>query len=164
MGGQLLSISNAYMQGATRQEKDQLESVLAGWLEAAEESGEPCMIVGDFNSTRDELDISRWCEAAGWYELGGLRQPATFLPSRGLPRRLDWLLANRAVQPALCGDAVVRWDLGLKTHAAQVFSIELEHRLRYSCWQATTPLAASTADPAATAYWCEPAWASRQTA
>ena len=108
------------------------------------------MIVGDFNSTRDELDISRWFEAAGWCELGGLRQPATRLPSRDLPRGLDWLLAIRAVQPALCGDAVVRWDLGLKTHAAQVFSIE-EHRLRYSYWQAATPLAASTADPAATA-------------
>ncbi len=60
------------MQGATRQEKDHLEMVLAEWPEAAEEAGEPTMVVGDFNATRVELDISRWCEAASWCELLGL--------------------------------------------------------------------------------------------
>ena len=123
--------------------------VLAEWLEAAEEAGEPTVVVGDFNATCDELDISRWYEAAGWNELGGLQQPTTCLPSRGLPRRSDWSMANRGVQPALCASAAVRWDLGLKPRGAQVFQIELQNRLRHSCWQAATPLAASTADPAA---------------
>ncbi len=77
MGGQHLTVRSGFLQGATRQEKDHLEMVLADWLEAAEEAGEPTMVVGDFNATRDELDISQWGEAAGWYELDGLQQPAT---------------------------------------------------------------------------------------
>ncbi len=50
-----------------------------------------------------------------------------------MPRRLDWLMANRRVQPSCCGDGTVRWDLGLKPHEAQVFQIELLNRLRYNC-------------------------------
>ena len=83
MGGQRLTVLNGDLQGATRQEKDHLEMVLAEWLETAEESGEPSMIVGDFHATREELDISRWYDAAWWYELGGQDQPATCLPGRG---------------------------------------------------------------------------------
>ncbi len=64
-GGQHLMVRNGYLQGATRQEKDHLGMVLAEWLEAAEEAGEPTKVVGDFNATRDELDVSRWYEAAG---------------------------------------------------------------------------------------------------
>ena len=78
------------------------------WLEAAEVSGEPTLIAGDFNATPDELPVSRWFAAAGWQELGGLLQPATCLPSRGQPRHIDWLLASRGLRPAVRGPAVVR--------------------------------------------------------
>ncbi len=46
------------LQGATRQEKDHWETVLAEWLEAAEIAVEPTMVGGDLNAIRDELDIS----------------------------------------------------------------------------------------------------------
>ncbi len=64
-------------------------------------------------------------------------------------------MANRGVQLALCGDAEVRWDLGLRPHGAQVFRNELQIRLRHICWQAATPLAASFADPTVSASWGE---------
>ncbi len=51
--------------------------VLAEWLEPAEQAAEPTMVVGDSNATHGELDVSRWYEAAGWYELGGSQQPTT---------------------------------------------------------------------------------------
>ncbi len=75
--GQYMFVRSGYLPRATRREKDHLALVLAEWLDAAEGSSEPTMIVGDFNATRDELDISRWLEAAGWYELGDMQQPAT---------------------------------------------------------------------------------------
>ena len=83
MGGQHMSILNGYFQGGTQQDRDASDKVLAEWLEAAEVSGEPTLIAGDFNATQAELPVSIGFAAAGWQELGGLEQPATCLPSRG---------------------------------------------------------------------------------
>ena len=77
MGGQHLHIRNGYYQGGAQCDRDASDLVFAEWLEAAEVSGEPTLIAGDFNATQAELPISRWFTAAGWQELGGLRQPAT---------------------------------------------------------------------------------------
>ncbi len=51
MGGQCLTVRSGYLQGATRQEKDHVQMVLAERLEAAEEAGEFTMVVRDFNAT-----------------------------------------------------------------------------------------------------------------
>ena len=77
MGGQQMSIRNRYFQRGTQQHRDASDQVLAEWLEAAEASGEPTLIAGDFNATQAELPVSMWFAAAGWQELGGLEQPAT---------------------------------------------------------------------------------------
>ena len=141
VGGQKVQVRNGYFQGATAQDKQFLETELTNWLEQAELDGEPTLVAGDFNATRAELEVSGWFEAAGWFELGGTKQPATCLPSIGQPRRLDWLLASRGLQPALRGEAAVRWDLGLKPHAGQEFWVELKEKRRYQKWVPATPLA-----------------------
>jgi exonuclease III len=131
MGGHHLVIRNGYYQGGTQGERDASEQVLTEWLEAAELSGEPTLIAGDFNATQTELPVSRWFAAAGWQELGGLQQPATCLPSRGQPRRIDWLLASRGLLPAIRGLAAVRWDIGVKPHAVQTVKVHLTETRRY---------------------------------
>ena len=128
MGGQQMSIRSGYFQGGTQQHRDASDQVLAEWLEAAEVSGEPTLIAGDFNGTQAELPVSMWFAAAGWQELGGLEQPATCLPSRGQPRRIDWLLASRGLLPAIRGPAEVRWDIGVKPHAVQLVKVDLTER------------------------------------
>ena len=45
--------------------------MLGNWLDEAELAGEPALVCGDFNMVREELDITRWYETAGWYEFGG---------------------------------------------------------------------------------------------
>ncbi len=134
LGHQCIRVRNAYLQGWTQEEKDNLEHVLEKWLEQAEGEGEPSLIVGDFNTTCDEVCATRWFEAAGLYELGGQLQPATCLPGRGRPRRIDWIWANRAAQPVLCGDAAVCWDLGLRPHTAQALKVELQDARRFPKW------------------------------
>ena len=141
MGGQSVQVRNGYFQGATAQDRQCTEAELTSWLEQAELYGEPTLVAGDFNATRAELEVSGWFEAAGWFELGGTGQPATCLPSKGQPRRLDWLLASRGLQPALRGEATVRWDLGLKPHAGQEFWVELKEKRQYQKWVPATPLA-----------------------
>ena len=104
-------------------------------------SGDPTLIAGDFNATQAELPVSRWFAAAGWQELGGLEQPATCLPSRGQPRRIDWLLASRGLLPAIRGPAIVRWDVGVRSHAVHLVKVDLtEHRM-FPKWHCATPLA-----------------------
>jgi hypothetical protein len=146
MGGQHLVIHNGYYQGGTQCERDASEQVLTEWLEAAELSGEPTLIAGDFNATQTELPVSRWFAAAGWQELGGLQQPATCLPSRGQPRRIDWLLASRGLLPAIRGLAAVRWDIGVKPHAVQTVKVHLTETRRYPKWHRATPLATLLAE------------------
>jgi hypothetical protein len=186
MGSQKLQVRNGYFQGAVAQDRQFAEAELASWLEQAELSGEPTLVAGDFNAVQSELEASCWYEAAGWFELGGPQQPATCLPSKGQPRRLDWLLASRGLQPALRGQATVRWDLGLKPHAVQEFWVELQEKRRYSKWVPATPLAPLEQAPSrkphagrqgsgpaaeaaseswqyrAVAYWCSLIWKSRQ--
>jgi hypothetical protein len=141
MGGQLMGIRNGYFQGGTQLDRDASDKVLAEWLEASEVSGEPTLIAGDFNATQAELPVSRWFAAAGWQELGGLQQPATCLPSKGQPRRIDWLLASRGLLPAIRGPAQVRWDIGVKPHAVQVVKVCLTERRKFPKWHGATPLA-----------------------
>ena len=114
VGGQFMGVRNGYFQGGTQLARDASDRVLSEWLEAAEESGEPTLIAGDFNATQNEPPASVWFAAAGWQELGGLQQPATCLPSRGQPRRIYGLLASRGLLPAVRGLAEVRWDIGVK--------------------------------------------------
>ena len=146
MGGQHLVIHNGYYQGGTQGERDASEQVLTEWLEAAELSGEPTLIAGDFNATQTELPVSRWFAAAGWQELGGLQQPVTCLPSRGQPRRIDWLLASRGLLPTIHGLAAVRWDIGVKPHAVQTVKVHLTETRRYPKWHRATPLATLLAE------------------
>ena len=141
MGGQHVCIRNGYYQGGTQGDRDAADQVLAEWLEAAEETGEPTLIAGDFNATQAELSVSRWFAAAGWQELGGLQQPPTCLPSRGQPRRIDWLLASAGLLPAIRGLAEVRWDLGVKPHAVQTVKVDLAERRTFPKWHKATPLA-----------------------
>ena len=117
---------------------------------------------GDFNMVREELDITRWYEAAGWYELGGQDQPATCLPGRGQARRLDWIWANAAAKPALCGDAIVRWDVALKPHAAQVFSIELGSQRQYRSWHKATVLQEASVKAETADYFGDLVWRARR--
>ena len=146
MGGQHLVIRNGYYQGGTQSDRDTSEQVLTEWLEAAELSGEPTLIAGDFNATQAELPISRWYAAAGWQELGGFQQPPTCLPSRGQPRRIDWLLASRGLLPAIRGLAAVRWDIGVKPHAVQTFKVHLTETRRFPKWHQATSLATLLAE------------------
>jgi len=148
VGGQAIHVRNAYFQSSVAQEREAAERSLEDWLEEAEVSGEPALVVGDFNATRDEVAATRWYDAVGWYELGGAKQPATCLPSKGRPRRIDWMLANRALQPAVRGDVQVRWDLGLKPHAVQMVDFELQETRVYAKWMPPTPLAPTGAGAA----------------
>ena len=141
MGGQHMCIRNGYYQGGTQGERDDADHVLVEWLEAAEVSGEPTLIAGDFNATQSEMPVSRWFAA-----LGGLLQPTTCLPSRGQPRRIDWLLASRGLQPAIRGLAAVHWDIGVKPHAVQKFKVDLVEHRRFPKWHRATPPASMTAE------------------
>ena len=161
LGKRSIDVRNGYYQGGTREEKDLLENVLGEWLEAAELAGEPALVCGDFNATRDELDITRWYDAAGWYELGGEEQPPTCLPGRGQPRRLDWLWANAAAKPALCGNAEVRWDVGISPHAVQSFSIELGRQQPYRSWRNATPLQTCEVKAEVAEYFGDLVWQAR---
>ena len=162
IGKRHIEVRNGYYQGSTREEKDVIEQVLGNWLEEAELAGEPALVCGDFNMVREELDITRWYEAAGWYELGGQDQPATCLPGRGQARRLDWIWANAAARPALCGDATVRWDVALKPHAAQVFSIELGSQRQHRSWHKATVLQEASVKAETADYYGDLVWRARR--
>ena len=75
-----------------------------------------------------------------------MQQPATCLPSRGQPRRIDWLLASRGLLPAIRGLAAVRWDIGVKPHAVQTVKVHLTETRRYPKWHRATPLATLLAE------------------
>ncbi len=94
--------------------------------------------------------------------MGGQGQPATCLPGRGHAKRLGWTLANSAARPALCGDAVVRWDVGLNPHAAQLFRIELGSHRRYRSWHKATPLQESFVKAEAAEYYGGLMWRAKQ--
>ena len=151
VGDQHVVVRNGYMQGSTTADKDRLEQTLGTWLEEAAVSGEPTLVLGDFNATKAELGITQWFDLPGWHDLGGAEQLPTCLPSRGQARRIDWAWASKGVQPALRGTEV-RWDLGLRPHAAQQFSLELQEKRWFNCWQGATPLPGLPCGAQAAAY------------
>ncbi len=87
-GGQSLHVRNGCFQGATAQERQLADGELTEWLEQAELAGESMLIAGDFNATRSELAVSRWFEAAGWYEWSGPNNQR--LACRAKPSRGGW--------------------------------------------------------------------------
>ena len=70
VGNQHVVIRNGYMQGSTTADKDRLEQTLEAWLEEAAVSGEPTLILGDFNATKSELGVTKWLDLSGWHDLG----------------------------------------------------------------------------------------------
>ena len=89
------------------------------FLEHCEAQNAPlAMLVGDLNMERRQVPNGMWLDVCEWRDLmdaGTCSQGAT-------PRRIDWLMASRALQHRVAATQL-SWTTGLTTHAWQAVDI-----------------------------------------
>ena len=79
----------------------------------------PALVAGDFNALFEELDCAFAIHGSGWHDLGGTAGTSS---ASILPRRIDWLLANPAMQRRFRHHEL-SWSSGVTTHALQALEL-----------------------------------------
>jgi hypothetical protein len=104
----------------------------------AEASGRvPCLIGGDFNMEFEQLHCLYSLVASEWTDIG--TEPTSICSRSITPRRIDLLLANRALIATIEG-YTLDWDTGIPSHAVQFIDVSGSPPPLYPAWQSPPPL------------------------
>ena len=87
------------------------------------------LLVGDFNLERHQVPSCMWLEACGWSDVAAAGTCLASTP----PRRIDWMMASRALQHRMVG-IHLDWTTGMATHALQAIDVTLGTPAQYLQW------------------------------
>jgi len=137
---------NAYApaDGTAAAAADCTSLVLAALAAAAELGQAPAFLVGDFNQDPLPAAASAALALSGWRGLGAHLGPTTSPGGGRAGRRVDYVFANASAAP-LVETVLLRWDLGVATHAALAVRLRLAAPPAYLCRLRPLSLAAAAA-------------------